>query len=153
MNQEFARHVEHSIPGVVLVLMALRSHHHLGYAVPRIELLSVVVQTNQPVVWSWPEREHRKRVTKVVLAHSQLQAVFRPCPDELVVTVIESDAVMAVADCLVDFNGETDGSRRDFRQKMGIISARLDDFPAQESRLGSLPVNPRMAVRVPSRHS
>src|SRR5712692_3281675 len=125
--------------------MVLRSYNHAWHAFPEIDLVTILIETDQPAIGSGTKRKHWKRMRKMVCSRRKLNIVLRVCPNQLAILVIKGDAIMAFAYCLVDFNGETDSSRHNFRQHVRVVAARLADFPSQEARSGSLPANLRMA--------
>src|SRR5437660_10847066 len=145
-------YIQYAIPAVVPVLIALRSYNHARHAFPEIDFATILIETDQPAIGSGTKRKHWKRMREMVNSRRKMNVVLRVCPNELAILVIEGDAIMSFVDCLIDLNGETDGSRHNFRQHVGVVAARLADFPLYEARSGSLFANLRRADGVTSGH-
>ena len=87
---------------IVLVLMSFGGHDHFRQALPNVDFLSLVVETDVPGIGPRAKRKHGKSVTKVVLADFQLQVLGSPSPDQLALCAEKRNAVVASSDGSVD---------------------------------------------------
>src|ERR1700674_2504259 len=98
---EMGRHIEDTVPLVILMLVTLSGNCHFGHAVPSIHALPFFVETDVPGIRTGTQREHGKSVAEVMLAGFQLQILRSPGPNQPALGVEKRDAMMAVADGLV----------------------------------------------------
>jgi len=129
-------HVQNSIPLVVLMLMGFRGNHHLWQAIPGVHALCIIVKTDLPGVRPRTQRKHGKSVAEVVRADFQLQIFGGPRPNQLTVRTEKSDAVMAIVDGLVDFDGKFDGYGAQGSERPRISVSGVSEFPVYEAALG-----------------
>ncbi len=131
--------------------MNLRSHYHLRHAIPRVHLLSFIIETNQPRIRPGAKGKHGKSITKSVLSHLKLEVIRGPSPDELLIVIAQRDSVVALHDRLAKFDDKVHGDWSEARKDVGVVARMVGNLPAKEAALASRAANLRMAVGVAPR--
>src|SRR6516164_2574630 len=119
------------------MLVDFRRDNQFWKTVPDVNLFSIIVKTDKPLVGTWPKRKHWKSVVEVMLPGRNIHFSGRPTPDQLAVAVEKSDAVHSFAKLHGRFNGKPDGNRRELSEGVRIFAVRFGDFPFQEAALAA----------------
>src|SRR5260370_28522972 len=119
------RHIQNTVPFIRGMLVNLRSHYHLRHAIPRVHLLSFIIETNQPRIRPGAKGKHGKSITKSVLSHLKLEVIHGPSTDESLIVITHRDSVVALNDSLAQLDDKGHDSCTATSKYMGMGARML----------------------------